>query len=67
VADDDAVTAAVIERVQRSGVCSPSASTFRGRAVMRISIVGWQTTTQDIDRSAAAILSAVAACESTAR
>lgn len=62
VADDDTVTAAVIERVQRAGVCSPSASTFRGRAVMRISIVGWQTTTQDIDRSAAAILSAVAAC-----
>jgi glutamate/tyrosine decarboxylase-like PLP-dependent enzyme len=57
-ADDDAVTAAVIDRVQRDGTCYPSASTFRGRAAMRISIVGWQTTAHDIDRSAEAILAA---------
>jgi glutamate/tyrosine decarboxylase-like PLP-dependent enzyme len=55
---DDQVTNAVIERVQRDGVCWPSGSTFRGQAVMRISIVGWQTTPADIDRSADAILTA---------
>jgi glutamate/tyrosine decarboxylase-like PLP-dependent enzyme len=56
--DDDAITAAVIDRVQRDGTCWPSASTYRGARVMRISIVGWQTTTRDIDRSAAAIIHA---------
>ncbi len=55
-ADSDEVTDAVIERVQREGTCWLSGSNFRGRTVMRISIVGWQTTTDDIERSAEAIL-----------
>jgi hypothetical protein len=53
-----AVTTTVIDRVQRDGTCWLGSSTFRGRAVMRISIVGWQTTAHDIDRSADAILTA---------
>jgi len=56
--DDDAVTNAVIDRVQRDGTCWLSGSTFRGQAVMRISVVGWQTTRDDVDRSADAILAA---------
>jgi glutamate/tyrosine decarboxylase-like PLP-dependent enzyme len=60
-ADDDAVTNAVIEAVQRDGTCWLGGSTFRGRAVMRISVVGWQTTSADADRSAAVILAAAAA------
>jgi glutamate/tyrosine decarboxylase-like PLP-dependent enzyme len=56
--DDDAVTRAVVERVQADGTCWLSDSTFRGRAVMRISLVGWQTTPADVDRSAEAILTA---------
>ena len=45
-----------IERVQRGRHAAGSAgSTFRGRSVIRISVVGWQTTTEDIDRSADAI------------
>jgi glutamate/tyrosine decarboxylase-like PLP-dependent enzyme len=60
-ADDDAVTDAVIQAVQHDGTCWLSGSTFRGRAVMRISIVGWQTTSADVDRSAAAILAAAGA------
>jgi glutamate/tyrosine decarboxylase-like PLP-dependent enzyme len=64
-ADDDAVTNAVIEAVQRDGTCWLSGSTFRGRGVMRISVVGWQTTADDADRSAEAILEA-ARCESRA-
>jgi|SRR5215211_4456855 len=57
-ADDDQATNAVIERVQSEGTCWLGGSTFRGMAVMRISIVGWQTTAEDVDRSAKAILAA---------
>jgi glutamate/tyrosine decarboxylase-like PLP-dependent enzyme len=56
--DDDERTNAVIERVQRDGVCWLGGSSFRGRAVMRVSVVGWQTTAEDVDRSAEAILEA---------
>jgi glutamate/tyrosine decarboxylase-like PLP-dependent enzyme len=58
--DDDAVTNAGIEEVQRDGTCWLSGSTFRGQAVMRVSVVGWQTTAEDVDRSADAILAAAA-------
>jgi glutamate/tyrosine decarboxylase-like PLP-dependent enzyme len=56
--DDDQTTNAVIERTQRDGTCWLSGSNFGGRAVMRVSFVGWQTTADDVDRSAAAILEA---------
>jgi glutamate/tyrosine decarboxylase-like PLP-dependent enzyme len=59
--DDDEVTERVIDRVQREGTCWVSGSTFRGRAVMRVSVVGWQTTAEDIDKSAESILEALAA------
>jgi glutamate/tyrosine decarboxylase-like PLP-dependent enzyme len=55
----DELTNAVIERVQAGGVCWLSGSTFRGQAVMRVSVVGWQTTAADIERSAEAILAAI--------
>jgi glutamate/tyrosine decarboxylase-like PLP-dependent enzyme len=56
--DDDERTHAVVERVQRDGTCWVGASRWHGKAVMRISVVGWQTTTADIERSAAAIIAA---------
>jgi glutamate/tyrosine decarboxylase-like PLP-dependent enzyme len=56
--DDDAHTLAVIDEVQREGTCWASGSRWQGREVMRISVVGWQTTSADIERSAAAILAA---------
>jgi glutamate/tyrosine decarboxylase-like PLP-dependent enzyme len=59
--DDDEITEAVIQRVQDDGTCWLGGSTFDGRAVMRVSIVGWQTTEADIERSANAILSAARA------
>jgi glutamate/tyrosine decarboxylase-like PLP-dependent enzyme len=59
--NDDGLTNAVIDRVQRDGTCWLSGSSFQGRAVMRISVVGWQTTSEDIDRSADAILAAARA------
>jgi glutamate/tyrosine decarboxylase-like PLP-dependent enzyme len=65
-AGDDDTTNAVIERVQDDGTCWLGGSTFKGEAVMRISVVGWQTTEDDIDRSAEAILEA-ARLETAAR
>jgi glutamate/tyrosine decarboxylase-like PLP-dependent enzyme len=59
--DDDALTDEVVERVQQEGTCWLSGSTFRGRSVMRISVVGWQTTSADVEASAEAILAAFAA------
>jgi glutamate/tyrosine decarboxylase-like PLP-dependent enzyme len=56
--DDDEITESVVEQVQQDGTCFLSGSTFRGQAVMRVSVVGWQTTAEDIDRSADAILEA---------
>jgi glutamate/tyrosine decarboxylase-like PLP-dependent enzyme len=64
--DDDALTRAVVEGVQRDGTCWLSPSTFRGRAVMRISVVGWQTTEADAERSAEAILAAYEVAERSA-
>ena len=58
--DDDDVTTAVVDRVQEEGICWLSGSTFHGQAVMRVSVVGWQTTAADIDKSAEAILAALA-------
>ena len=59
--DDDDVTNSVIERVQDDGTCWLGGSTFKGRAVMRISIVGWQTSVDDVERSVSAILAAARA------
>jgi len=64
--DDDEATNRVIERTQEDGTCWVSGSTFRGQTVMRISVVGWQTTADDVDRSAEAILAAAAATRSAA-
>ncbi|HEY8467470.1 MAG TPA: pyridoxal-dependent decarboxylase, partial [Solirubrobacterales bacterium] len=58
VADDAETTNEVIARIQRDGTCWLSGSTFQDMPVIRISIVGWQTTADDIERSAKAILAA---------
>ncbi len=52
---DDALTRRVVDAVQASGECWMSGTTWRGRAAMRISVVNWQTTEADVDRSVAAI------------
>jgi glutamate/tyrosine decarboxylase-like PLP-dependent enzyme len=59
--DDDQATNRVIERTQQDGTCWVSGSTFRGQTVMRISVVGWQTTADDVNRSAEAILASARA------
>jgi glutamate/tyrosine decarboxylase-like PLP-dependent enzyme len=59
-AADDDVTRRVVEAVQASGECWMSGTTWRGQAAMRISVVNWQTTEADVDRSVAAIERALA-------
>ena len=56
--DADAWTRQVISRVQAGGTCWLAGTTWHGMAAMRISIVNWSTTEEDIDRSLAAILKA---------
>jgi glutamate/tyrosine decarboxylase-like PLP-dependent enzyme len=59
----DARTRAVIAGVQRDGTCWLSGTTWQGRAAMRFSVSGWETTEDDIDRSAAAILRSLASVD----
>jgi glutamate/tyrosine decarboxylase-like PLP-dependent enzyme len=59
VGDDDAATDAVVGRVQQEGICYPTATTWRGRRCARISVCNHKTTTEDVDRSVAAIRAAV--------
>jgi glutamate/tyrosine decarboxylase-like PLP-dependent enzyme len=59
-AADDDVTRRVVEAVQASGECWMSGTTWRGQAAMRISVVNWQTTEADVDRSVAAVERALA-------
>ncbi len=55
-ADADQLTRDVVARVQADGTCWLGGTVWRGRAAMRVSISGWNTTEKDIDRSAEAIL-----------
>ncbi|MEO8438179.1 MAG: aminotransferase class V-fold PLP-dependent enzyme [Chloroflexota bacterium] len=52
----DARTRAVIAAVQRDGTCWLGGTIWGGRAAMRVSVSGWRTTEDDIERSASAIL-----------
>jgi glutamate/tyrosine decarboxylase-like PLP-dependent enzyme len=54
----DALTGKTIERIQREGECFVGGAIWRGRQIIRVSVIGAQTTDADIDRSADAILSA---------
>jgi glutamate/tyrosine decarboxylase-like PLP-dependent enzyme len=65
--DDDETTREVVRRVQEDGTCWLGGSEWQGRAVMRISVSNWRTTTEDVERSAAAILAAAAAVSGALR
>jgi glutamate/tyrosine decarboxylase-like PLP-dependent enzyme len=54
----DALTQKTIKRIQREGECFLGGAHWRGRWIVRISVIGADTTEADIDRSAEAILSA---------
>ena len=55
---NDAQTNAVIARVQAGGECFLAGASWRGKAIMRISVTNENTTEADVDRSVAAILEA---------
>ncbi|MFN7981837.1 MAG: pyridoxal-dependent decarboxylase [Vicinamibacterales bacterium] len=57
-ADHDARTRAVIAAVQQDGTCWLGGSTWRGQAVMRISVSSAATTDEDVEQSVDAILRA---------
>ena len=56
--DHDARTRAVVKEVQEDGTCWLGGTTWQGKAAMRISVSNWSTTTEDVERSVAAILRA---------
>jgi hypothetical protein len=62
-AGDDAaaadLTQKVIARVQDEGTCWVGGTKWQGQVAMRVSISNWSTTAEDVDRSAAAILTAL--------
>jgi glutamate/tyrosine decarboxylase-like PLP-dependent enzyme len=64
---DDAVTQATVRGVQEDGTCWLSGTQWQGRAAMRISVSNWQTSVEDVERSAAAILEAAATVSSSLR
>ncbi len=54
---EDVFTQDVVAGVQKDGTCWLGATVWHGQRAARISICNWSTTEQDVDRSAAAILS----------
>lgn len=62
IADGDALTSAVIARVQREGVCWVGPSRYAGRVVMRVAISNWATSERDIALSVASIARASTEC-----
>jgi glutamate/tyrosine decarboxylase-like PLP-dependent enzyme len=55
---DGEQTRATIARVQDEGICWLSGTDWNGEHAMRISVSNWRTTEDDVERSAAAILTA---------
>lgn len=52
---------AIIEAIQAAGVCWCGPTHWRGHDAMRISVSGWATTDEDVERSLASILACAAA------
>jgi glutamate/tyrosine decarboxylase-like PLP-dependent enzyme len=55
-------TDAVIEAVQADGTCWCGPTTWHGVRAMRVSVSGWSTTEDDIDRSVAAVRGVAGLC-----
>ena len=49
--DHDRRTDAVIERIQEAGVTWFGGSTWKGRRVMRVIVLSYRTTSQDVERA----------------
>jgi glutamate/tyrosine decarboxylase-like PLP-dependent enzyme len=57
-AASDQMTLSLIDAVQADGTCWCGPTIWRGRPAMRVSVSGWATTNDDVERSAAAITKA---------
>lgn len=57
-AESDRLTGPAIARIQHDGVCFVGGAQWRGRQIVRVSVIGSDTTEADIDVSADAILQA---------
>jgi glutamate/tyrosine decarboxylase-like PLP-dependent enzyme len=55
--DHDARTDTVITAVNAAGEAFFSGTTWRGRRAMRVSVVNWRTTDEDVRRAVAAVAS----------
>ena len=56
--DDDGHNRSLVAAIQREGTCYPSGTVWQGRAAVRISVSGWRTSADDVDRSVAALVAA---------
>ena len=56
--ENDDLTKTTLQNIQSSGECWCGASTWRGRAVIRISVCDWATTPKEIERSVCAFVKA---------
>ena len=61
-ADHDAQTDAVIQAVLVSGEAFFSGTTWNGKRCMRVSVVNWQTSDADIERTVRAVQHGITAC-----
>lgn len=57
---DDAFTDETIRRINATGEAFFSATTWRGRRAMRVSVVNWRTSPGDLDRAIAAVRAVLA-------
>ena len=55
---DDETTRRVVAAIQDDGTCWAGVTVWQGRTAMRISVSGWATTGDDVERSLAAMLRA---------
>jgi len=58
---DSATTENVIRRIQREGTCWCGGTVRQGQTAMRIGISSWMTTSEDVERSVRAMISAARA------
>jgi len=56
--DTPELTKATLENIQKSGECWCGGATWNGEPVIRISVCSWATTEADVERSAAAFVTA---------
>jgi glutamate/tyrosine decarboxylase-like PLP-dependent enzyme len=54
----DALTTKVINRIQEDGTCFAAGARWKGRSIMRLSVISWAMSEADAERSVTAIVSA---------